>query len=98
MTLIIAVWNLTFNIFFMKNNSSKHIKNNAIELLGLSRREAEVMNHVAEGKTSREVSTILRISERTVDKHLENIYGKLGARSRTEAVALALQAGVPERT
>src|SRR5262249_39485947 len=61
-----------------------------LEALGLSRREAEVLAWVAEGKANGDIATILGISPRTVDKHLEHVLGKLGVESRTAAAARAL--------
>jgi DNA-binding CsgD family transcriptional regulator len=58
--------------------------------LGLSRREAQVLVWVAKGKANAEIATILGTSARTVDKHLEHIFRKLGVESRTAAVAHAL--------
>lgn len=55
------------------------------ESLGLSLRETEVLKHLAEGKTNVEISFLLRISERTVEKHLERVYKKLGVGCRTSA-------------
>lgn len=55
--------------------------------LGLSRREEEVMAWVAEGKTNAETAAILGLSPRTVDKHLEHIYAKLGVETRMAAAA-----------
>jgi DNA-binding CsgD family transcriptional regulator len=46
--------------------------------LGLSGREAEIMTWVAQGRTSLETAAILELSRRTVEKHLEHIYRKLG--------------------
>jgi len=60
--------------------------------LGLSRREGEVLTLVAQGDPNAGVASRLVISERTVKKHLETIYQKLGVRSRTQAVAVALDA------
>ena len=62
-----------------------------LEPLGLTRREAQVLLWVARGKTDKEVAVLLYVSPRTVKKHVEHIYEKLGVRSRTEAVALALE-------
>ena len=64
--------------------------------LGLTRREADVLTWLAEGKANAAIGTILGISARTVDKHLEHIYQKLGVEGRTAAVAVALTA--PRRT
>ncbi len=66
----------------------------ALETLGLTRREAEVLAWVAEGKTDWETGVILGISARTVAKHLEHVYRKLGVETRTAAVVRALQAPV----
>lgn len=61
-----------------------------LESLGLSRREAEVLAWVAEGKTNGEIATILGGSTRTIDKHVEHIRGKLGVETRTAAASRAL--------
>ena len=53
----------------------------------VSRREREVLEHVAAGRTNAEVAALLRISPETVRKHLENAYRKLGVHTRTGAVA-----------
>jgi DNA-binding CsgD family transcriptional regulator len=52
----------------------------------LTLRETEVLTHVVEGRVNGEISADLGISERTVEKHLESIYKKLGVESRTAAV------------
>ena len=61
--------------------------------LGLTPREAEVLAWVAQGKTNRETGTILAMSTRTVQKHLEHVFDKLGVESRTGAILKAWQAG-----
>lgn len=53
----------------------------------LSRRECEIANLVAIGKSNREAATILAISEKTVEKYLTTIYGKLGLQSRVQLAA-----------
>ena len=60
--------------------------------LGLSRREAEVLVLVAAGHRNAAIGAQLDITERTVKKHLEGIYEKLGVRSRTQASARAFEA------
>lgn len=57
---------------------------------GLTQREAEVMHWLAGGKTDAEIAALLSISPRTVQKHLEHIYIKLGVETRTAAVMRAL--------
>ena len=57
---------------------------------GLTPREREVLRWVAAGKTDREVAALLGCSHRTVQKHLERIYAKLGVETRTAAAMRAL--------
>jgi NarL family two-component system response regulator YdfI len=52
------------------------------------------MAHLARGATNKQIALALRISERTVKAHVTNIFNKLGANSRTEAVAIALRSGL----
>jgi DNA-binding CsgD family transcriptional regulator len=54
---------------------------------GLSGREAEVLTWIAQGKTNAETAAILKLSPRTVEKHLEHIYSKLGVETRVAAAA-----------
>ena len=58
---------------------------------GLTPRESEVLAWVAKGKTNAEVGAILQLSGRTVQKHLEHIYSKLGVETRTTATVRALK-------
>jgi DNA-binding CsgD family transcriptional regulator len=63
---------------------------------GLTRREAEVMRLVALGLTNTQIAIELALSERTIAKHLEHVYSKLGVASRTAAIAhLRAVASVP---
>jgi len=63
----------------------------ALESLGLTPREAEILFWVAQGKTNPEIATILGIGLTTVKKHLESTFAKLGVENRTSAAALALE-------
>jgi DNA-binding CsgD family transcriptional regulator len=56
--------------------------------LGLTQREKEVLRQIQSGRTAAEIADSLFISKRTVDKHLENVYGKLGVQSRPAAIAM----------
>jgi DNA-binding CsgD family transcriptional regulator len=58
---------------------------------GLTRREVEVLGHVAAGVTNREIAERLGIGERTVDRHVSNIYTKLDVSSRAAATAFAYE-------
>ena len=60
--------------------------------LGLTTREGEVLSWLSKGKTKRDIAQILGLSPRTVDKHLEQIYAKLGVENRTAAAAVATRA------
>jgi DNA-binding response OmpR family regulator len=57
--------------------------------VGLNDREVEVLTWVARGKTSAEIGQIIGLTKRTVDFHIDNARGKLGAATRTEAVIKA---------
>lgn len=54
-------------------------------------READVLLWIANGKTNREIGQILEMSPRTVNKHLEQIFKKLGVENRTSAAAVAIK-------
>lgn len=61
------------------------------EKLGLTAREAEVLLWIARGKSNRDIGQILGMSPRTVNKHLEQIYVKLGVENRAAAAAIAVR-------
>jgi len=63
---------------------------------GLTPRELEVLGRVAAGRTNRQISEELFISESTAGVHVSNILGKLGVSSRTEAANVALTQGLTE--
>jgi pimeloyl-ACP methyl ester carboxylesterase/DNA-binding CsgD family transcriptional regulator len=57
---------------------------------GLTEREVEVLHHLADGKTNGEIAEELFVSVRTVERHIANIYAKIGSRGRANATAYAL--------
>jgi DNA-binding NarL/FixJ family response regulator len=59
--------------------------------LALTPREAEVLLWISQGKSNRDIGDILDLSPRTVNKHLEQIFAKLGVENRTAAAALAVR-------
>lgn len=61
------------------------------EVFAVTGREADVLLWIAQGKTNREIGQILDMSPRTVNKHLEQIFRKLGVENRTAAAAVALK-------
>jgi DNA-binding CsgD family transcriptional regulator len=64
----------------------------ALRGLGLSPRQSEVLALVAGGRDNRQVAAVLGVSHRTVQKHLEHIYDRLGVRTRAAATARAVAA------
>ena len=62
-----------------------------LESLGLTIREAEVLIWVAQGKSNGDISIILGMAEKTVKKHMTNIFNKLGLEGRNAATIRALE-------
>ena len=60
----------------------------------LTARELEVLKHVVGGNRNREIAERLFITEETVKVHMKHLMEKLGARDRTEAVAIAIRRGI----
>jgi ATP/maltotriose-dependent transcriptional regulator MalT len=58
---------------------------------GLSEREVDVLRLIAGGSSNREIASELVISVRTVERHITNIYGKIGARGKADATSYALR-------
>lgn len=63
-----------------------------LDCAALTPRETEVLSWLAKGKTNRDIADILGMSHRTVNKHLEHIFEKLGVETRAAAAALASRA------
>jgi DNA-binding NarL/FixJ family response regulator len=61
---------------------------------GLTERELEILALVSDGRSNRDIAVALTISEKTVARHLTNIYTKLGLTSRTEAARFAFENGL----
>jgi DNA-binding CsgD family transcriptional regulator len=66
----------------------------SVERLGLTPRELEILALIAEGLSNREIANRLFVSENTVKTHSANLFSKLSAKRRTQAVQLAKEAGV----
>lgn len=67
-----------------------------LQRVALSPRELECLVWVSRGKSSGDIGSILGLSPRTVDSYLEKVCAKLRVRTRIEAVALAVRAGLIE--
>jgi DNA-binding NarL/FixJ family response regulator len=79
-------------------HSSSHGEQEGLaQRFGLTRREQEVLNLLAAGRTNRQIAGELFISEKTAGAHVSNILGKLGVAGRTEAASLALRANMEEQ-
>ena len=61
---------------------------------GLTRRELEVLRHVASGRSNKAIARDLALSSRTIDRHLSNLFDKLGVSSRSAATAFAYRHGL----
>lgn len=70
--------------------SSISVQSTAVNSVGLTAREMEVLRWVALGLTDAQVAEQLVLSPRTVTSHLSSIYNKLGVTSRTAATRFAL--------
>ena len=66
----------------------------AAEQAGLTAREREVLELIAQGRTNREIGTQLFISEKTVSVHVSRILAKLGAANRAQAATVAHRLGL----
>ena len=75
----------------LRKESPAKIKPQSPAPCSLSSREAQVLQWVSQGKTNKEIGVILEVSPRTVQKHLEHIYQKMGVESRTGAAAKAYE-------
>lgn len=62
----------------------------------LTRREAEVLGLLARGLSNKEIGSVLRLSERTIERHITGLYGKLQVRRRSQATAFAILQGLVE--
>ena len=61
---------------------------------GLTDRELQVLRHVASGASNKEIATQLGVAVSTVERHLVNLYNKIGARGRADAIAFAVRRGL----
>ena len=68
----------------------------ALEQLGLTAREAEVLRLVADGRSNSQIAEALFISRKTASVHVSNILAKLGVSTRVEAAALAHRRGIAD--
>lgn len=72
-----------------RTSSAFEVNQQAIAQLGLSQRELEVLQLLADGQSNKEMACRLSLSPNTIKTHLANLYGKLDANRRTQAVSKA---------
>jgi DNA-binding NarL/FixJ family response regulator len=100
--LLIDCFQQPLNVSYVRLQHDKHLlrvaeakkQKTAVDLqqkLPITKRESEVLYWVSHGKTSWEISQILEMSPRTVNKHLEQIFKKLGVDNRTSAAAISIR-------
>ncbi len=75
--------------FLRENTPSERTEVKEKKDFGLSARELEILEKIAEGKNYQEIADVLFISPKTVRKHIENIYSKLQVHNKMEAVQVA---------
>lgn len=71
------------------HNHNNTLPGERLASAALTPRETEVLSWLAKGKTNRDIGEILELSPRTVSKHLEHVFEKLGVETRAAAVAMA---------
>jgi DNA-binding CsgD family transcriptional regulator len=76
------------------SQSSVSVGSDEAQLVKLTKREIEVLTHVIQGKSSKEVADTLFVSKRTVDFHLANVYDKLHVNNRVQAFRRATRLGL----
>jgi len=89
--LVIRLISDSDRILLLREEHPTAIKPQSPGPCSLSSREAQVLQWVSQGKTNKEIGVILQLSPRTVQKHLEHIYQKMGVESRTGAAAKAYE-------
>lgn len=77
------------SMLLLRQTSQDELAAQRLRDIALTPRETEVLSWLAKGKTNRDIADILGMSPRTVNKHLEHIFEKLGVETRSAATALA---------
>ena len=80
------------------NSENESRSGKRTSLADLTSREFEILQLVIAGKTNKAIAGEIRISEKTVEFHLDNIYSKIGARTRLLAGIWAMQHGIESET
>lgn len=78
-------------LLVLHEESDSAMTKSLVDAFHLTLREAEVLYWVIYGKTNRDIGDILGVSHRTINKHMENLFEKLGVETRTTAAAVAMR-------
>jgi DNA-binding NarL/FixJ family response regulator len=78
----------------MENMTNRSKEKESFKSFGLTRREYEVLRIIAKGKTNQEIAVELGISEKTVERHIQGVYSKMGVVSRVEAAVTYVRSGL----
>lgn len=81
------------NLMWFNGDLTKNTNNGDAATMSLTRRECEVLDWIAQGKSDWQIGQILSISAKTVNYHVENTKRKLGVATRIQAVVAAIRAG-----
>lgn len=76
------------------NNQDKNIDPKKIQELGLSNREYEILVEISRGLSNKEIGEKLFVSESTVKTHISNLFLKLNAKRRTQAIQIAKELNI----
>lgn len=94
--LIVGIW---LGLKFSKRETVIQVMEKETDVQGrpndlLTGRETELLTLIAKGLSNKEIASRIFVSEHTVKKHLNNVYGKLDVSRRTQAVSKARQLGI----
>src|SRR5690349_14676136 len=81
------------NLMWFNRDLTKNTNNGDAAAMSLTRRECEVLDWIAQGKSDWQIGQILSISAKTVNYHVENAKRKLGVATRIQAVVAAIRSG-----
>ncbi|OGI06458.1 MAG: hypothetical protein A3F80_01540 [Candidatus Melainabacteria bacterium RIFCSPLOWO2_12_FULL_35_11] len=79
---------------FKNNNRELGLAREIINEAGITSRELEILSLLAKGETNKKISSVLYLTTSTIRNHISNIFKKLGISNRSQAVAIAIQAGL----
>jgi len=76
------------------SNAPFSLNEQRLKILGITKRELEILELIAQGMSNREIAEKLFVSENTVKTHLSRLFDKLGAKRRTQAVQIGKEMGL----